>query len=873
MDDKNRDPTGATDQPPWSPINPAVHSETLLDADGRRRAVMLRHPTYPFVREAASDDQTELQGIAQKYLDLVLPHAWPDARQVPLTRVGEGLAFTWIGDAKKSLIGNPPEQLLGSFWVERRYGSKQPIDRTLMLIAGVSIVSADNELVFGGQVGVRVGLHLAKARTTGHWTVRIAGFSACNLDRFRPATAAPARSYDAWIKKRAAVSLRVAKALGAHAIELSGLLPEQQARAVVLHIHGVGSRRLNERDVAFAWSGRLRGNALELDSTAELVSHVTAPIVTAFKRDPASCGGAGTLAQRAPTRADALLNVYRTPRLALVGDLHVATHAVLDRSVLDVPALPPPPAPPGSGIQPAPLSDPGLRTDELAAVHAFMRASELFARLDAYGLPASLNFRHLKLPLKLRHRPVLPEAPSGDAVNARVMVVPTGQGISATGLVTKAEIEVQFGAATLTHRYFGPALPGPSGRAEYLGLAADPHWAWHEFGHVLIYAATGMLEFPFAHSMGDALAAIVCAPDSEIGADTPQAGLTFPWAMTTRRHDRKAERGWCWCGRRNALRLAPAPRLGELRHNEAYNEEQMLSSSLFRAYQALGGATYANNPAGAVAAADAIRRRASDYCVYLVMRATLLLGPWSVTPTATVDQFVSALVDADIATNGTWQIQAPWPDPRAPRHVSRPGACAHKVLRWAFEQQGLFAAPAAGGFHEGVGKPPRVDIYVPGWGGGMGANPPGPRAEGGYTPVSLLWSSPDWKTDGATIYAEPGGIAVKVRNRGLEESPEGDLRLWLSDDTTPLSWSAYPLHAKVLKIGPRGEYTVHVALPAGTKPGPNQLALVEVSCRGDYANSDPLAQLMATPWPATDRNTLVDIVAGDNNLALAYLDL
>ena len=65
-----------------------------------------------------------------------------------------------------------------------------------------------------------------------------------------------------------------------------------------------------------------------------------------------------------------------------------------------------------------------------------------------------------------------------------------------------------------------PAVP--------LGIAADARWIWHEIGHVLLTTSVGELQFRFAHSPGDALAAIVLDPESDACNGPELAGLDLP---------------------------------------------------------------------------------------------------------------------------------------------------------------------------------------------------------------------------------------------------------------------------------------------------------------------------------------------------------
>ena len=81
-------------------------------------------------------------------------------------------------------------------------------------------------------------------------------------------------------------------------------------------------------------------------------------------------------------------------------------------------------------------------------------------------------------------------------------------------------------------------------------LASQPTRAgyWHELGHVLLMACVGEPQFHSAHSPGDALAAIVADPRSELAKDANWRGATFPWVFLPRRHDRSVAQGWSWGG-------------------------------------------------------------------------------------------------------------------------------------------------------------------------------------------------------------------------------------------------------------------------------------------------------------------------------------
>ena len=71
---------------------------------------------------------------------------------------------------------------------------------------------------------------------------------------------------------------------------------------------------------------------------------------------------------------------------------------------------------------------------------------------------------------------------------------------------------------------------------------------------------------------------------------------TFPWVDQSRRHDRDVRQGWSWTGAlyRKELFFAPP----NLSNKRGYWAEQLLSSSLFRLYRAVGGDTEKTDNAG-----------------------------------------------------------------------------------------------------------------------------------------------------------------------------------------------------------------------------------------------------------------------------------
>jgi hypothetical protein len=868
----------------WVHDHPAVHQEQVR-ADGQGASWrMLRHPTYPFVasvRDSGNDDmQPLLYKVAVLYLERVpgLPSvAMPDAR----ADGGVSLPFGWLDLA----WGNPdragPVDARGSFWVMRTQGRARA-DRTAVLVAANRVFSGGRFVCAGGEVGLRVVLHVGLP-VRGRSRVRVTGLSASLLEHALVTQAAagstahtghggagqakagqdaPRDLTDFLLGARSAV----ADAFGfERAPALNGVAVGGHPSAGFV-LSGIGVRGSADAPRICAWTANLddeRSQHAWRRSLVEQLTHLNGP-EDVLQADPASCGPAGSLQARRPTRAAARLDEFRRPTRLLpppTAGRRVLADAWVQVQPARVGSEPEPVPPP---VHEVPDGAHPLRADDLAAVHAFVRGRQLFQRLQAYGLDAQQYFRMARLPLLMQHRAQFRSASDGEVVNAQVGPTEQGQSLfEPFDPQRRPQLQVGFGCANLSHRERLRNNAG-RGRAQPLGLAADARWAWHEFGHVLNFASTGELEFRFAHSAGDALAAIVADPDSQLADPPGLRYLTYPWALLTRSHGRPALRSWCWCGRRSRLRLArhigPPPIPG------GYFEEQLMSSSLFRLYRAIGGDTPDDAPDGRDR-----RRGASDYAVYLIMRAIALLGPATVVPARSADQFVSALIDADIGTAG-WTVQADWPEPGPQRTVRRRGGAVHKVIRWAFEQQGLYATADPSEIREGPGLPPEVDIHIPGRGG---------RAAGGYDPVALTWSADTampWHVPADSIVANGSHLLrALVHNRGSQPAHDVSARAWVSRAGGPLHWhelAATPSDA-AQKVGAGGaRYFGFEARGADGKPLLGRyLVLVAATCAADRANTDPLAGLpCGDPLVWTDPALLTDLVANDNNLGLRIVD-
>jgi hypothetical protein len=492
----------------------------------------------------------------------------------------------------------------------------------------------------------------------------------------------------------------------------------------------------------------------------------------------------------------------------------------------------------------------------------------------------------------VRYRATIKPGPGkdGKTVNAQVDYDPPGWDLGAPWDPQALQpLQVRFALADLKRSLSSREPLGPdddrfraSSSREPLGLTADPRWNWHEYSHVLLAASTGELEFRFAHSAGDALAAILWDPPSMLALepselapdqrklvpDQPLRMATFPWVYLNRRHDRSVYAGWSWCGTyHRPLRFLSG---GGTRRHKGYQSEQILSTSLFRTYRALGGDTALSD--GSERADQMVRWSAADYTAYLIVRAIALLGPASAVPAETADQFVSALTDADVGT-GNWQIpprDSSWPS------RERIGGCVYKVVRWAFEAQGLYAATDLLKIVDAPGKPPDIDVFIEDW----RPDSDGAFPRGGYMPVSLDWNvapkHPRWHASDDALRIENDQATVRVCNRGRLDAPGVVVQVWyiawpvtspeppyLPPRWDPATWTKLGTSASgTVPAGGELAFAPFSGVPTTTG---RYLILAEASCPDDRANTDPVAAL-----PSAGPTPIVDLVAGDNNLGLRF---
>lgn len=352
-----------------------------------------------------------------------------------------------------------------------------------------------------------------------------------------------------------------------------------------------------------------------------------------------------------------------------------------------------------------------VRTDDFAAVNAYFHVERFFQLVEDLGFPLSAYFDGTTFPVVVDHRGL------GGVINAHCPGTGTG----------------------IDHLCYALAHTGDT--ANPIGIALDWRVHLHELGgHGILHDHVGGPNFGFSHSAGDSFAVIQGDPDSQ----APDRFLLLPFVpAVVRRHDRPVST-WAWGGPND---------------DGGYGSEQILSTTLFRAYRSIGGD-----------AADLNRRRfASRYMLYLILRTVATLTP--ATNPATPLAFANSMIATD---DLNWTSEGIF------------GGAYGKVIRWAFEKQGLFqpGSPAAGTVTT-TGQPPSVDTYID----------DGRAGEYGYQPVhwhtTTIWNRQ--AADGGTTHQEPilgatNFAYVKVKNRGAQTANNVIVRGFHTKPMAGLLW-------------------------------------------------------------------------------------
>jgi hypothetical protein len=326
-----------------------------------------------------------------------------------------------------------------------------------------------------------------------------------------------------------------------------------------------------------------------------------------------------------------------------------------------------------------------------------------------------------------------------------------------------------------------------------VGIAADARVALHEFGHALLWDHVSSPNFGFCHSAGDTLGAILCDP----GSLAPDRFVTFPFVDIGRRHDRDVAAGWAWGGTED---------------DAQYGSEQILSTLLFRVYRSTGGDD----------AARAVQEFAARYLAFLIVKS---IGTLTVT-TSDPEVYATALMDADEST---------------PVFEGHPGGAWHKVIRWSFEQQGLYQPPGAPTPVAQAGAPPPVDVYID------------DGRAGGYAPYlpDFADTADIWNRrfpDGGGAHEDPlagfpGYVYVRVANRGTDPATDVVVRLHQADPAAGLDWpgdwapATTPQLPAPGPVPPGGQAVIGPFSWSPQQAGSASL-LASASAAGDPSNAD-----------------------------------
>jgi hypothetical protein len=530
-----------------------------------------------------------------------------------------------------------------------------------------------------------------------------------------------------------------------------------------------------------------------------------------FRDDPITDnGGPAASAPNAalnPVRTSAVLRGVAPPiagTVSLIGDLIQLKDA-------ELPAVSAPTEPAGTAF------DFDARTNNFAAVNAYYHTDRFFRVVHDLGFDLSTFFAGTNFPTVVDHRGSI-STPTGNEINAHCL------GNGSYGI-----LRTTFMLADLTN------IANP------LGIACDYRVVLHELGgHGTLYNHVNSPNFGFSHSAGDSFGAVLNDPESH----APDRFMTFPWIpAVARRQDRTPGAGWGWSG---AIALNPFSGLDP----GGYNNEQILCTTHFRLYRALGGDS-TELP---------VRNFAARYVAYLMLRTIASLTSATNPPNAAA--WASGLMSSDF---GDWT------------KADQIGGCYWKVIRWSFEKQGLYQPVATPKPNNLPGAAPPVDVYIDDGRGGEYQYGPANQ----YPYLQRFWETSDiWnrhEADGLSEHQTPvvgrkNYAYVRVKNRGLDPAsgvivrghhcrPSAGL-VW-PDDFKPMATPSLSLAAA---ISPGSEALVGPFEWHPTHPG-HEVMLMSAGAAGDQANNDPstLFPCAAGPTP------LWRMVPTDNNLGLRAL--
>lgn len=503
-----------------------------------------------------------------------------------------------------------------------------------------------------------------------------------------------------------------------------------------------------------------------------------------------------------PTTGDAVLNPLRTTvPLDGLSAPGPGQPQLLSGQFVQLLDISAPPVAPPTAPSPAAFVY-STSTDDFAAVNAYHHCDWLFRHMQGMGFDIPGYFNGTSFPVRVDHRASIGSCPNGVCVNAQAPGNATGTGSDG----------FRFALAAIA----------PAGGTT-VGIAADVRVVLHEFSHALLEDSVHSPNFGFAHSAGDSLAAVLLDPDSQLRT-APERFATFPWILPNRRHDRDVAAGWAWGGANDV---------------GGYSSEQILSTTHFRLYRSIGGD-----------ADDAARRRlAGRQVAYLIIRGIGSLATSPITPTPNVGVWATTLMNADIGTSNFEGYR---------------GGAYHKVIRWAFERQGLYQPPGAPPPVTQPGAPPNVDVYVD------------DGRAGQYPWQANFWSTTEiWNrltADGGAAHQTPVvGVAnyayVRVRNRGTQQASNVVVRGFHCKPATGLVWPGdwQPMTTAQLDLPggvPSGGSVVAGPFEWTPEVVGHECLLMAVGATDDPSNVDPASGLPCALGPTPEWQ----LVPFDNNL-------
>jgi zinc metalloprotease ZmpB len=470
-------------------------------------------------------------------------------------------------------------------------------------------------------------------------------------------------------------------------------------------------------------------------------------------------------------------------------------------------------------VEPPPIPSPiepvgtdfnfNARTDNFAAVNAYYHADAFFRLVEEFGFDLNVYFGGTVFPTVVDHRGM------GVTVNAHCL------GNGAFGI-----LQTTFALADL------------SNLAQPLGIACDQRVVLHELaGHGTLYNHVNGPNFGFAHSAGDSVGAVLNDPNSH----APDRFMTFPWlnSVANRRQDRTAAAGWGWSG---SIALNP---FGPLDIG-GYNNEQILCTTHFRIYRSIGGDS----------TELAMREFAGRYVAYLILR--------------TIGGLTQPTNPPNALTYASFLMAAELPDWTTAGQV---GGCYWKVIRWAFEKQGLYQPVSMPKPNNNEGAPPPVDVYIDD--GRHGEYMYGPANQ--YPYLQKFWETTDiWnrhEPDGHLQHQTPivgrrNYAYVRVRNRGTLAAANVVVHGWHCRPSAglvwPDDWKPMTTASRPIPNLPAGGQSVVGPFEWHPQHPGHECMLMSATVSGDLANNDPASGRPTAIGPTP----LWRLVPCDNNLGL-----